>query len=296
MPTYHYHLADVFTSVRFGGNPLAVFPPQAHIPSDALMQQIAKELSLSETAFVLPPADPANTYRVRIFTPAVELPMAGHPTIGTAFVLAKLGLVDVPSQITFEEGVGVIRVGLAHDAHGQVVATMQQPMPTFGEIVQDRAGVAALLSLDEAGLIEGLPLQVVSTGVPFLFVPIKDLATIANAKLRLDLWEQQFSRFVGLFLFTPHTQQAGVTVHSRMFGPGVGIPEDAATGGASGPLGAYLVRYGLAQAGTILSEQGIEMGRPSLIQIEISHDGGEFTRVAIGGSSVYIGRGELVLE
>lgn len=288
-----YHLVDVFTDVPFGGNPLAVFTDATNI-SPKEMQQIAKELNLSETTFVLPPTDGKSDFRVRIFTPAKELPMAGHPTVGTAFVLQHLGRLSVPSQFTFEEGVGQIPVELSQDG-GQISATMTQLLPEFREILADRAAVAAMLSINEDDLLPDYPVQVVSTGVPMPFIPVRSLEVMARLRLRTDLWEQYFRAYDELFMFTPHAVRAGSTVHSRMFAPGLNIPEDPATGAASGPLGAYLVQYGLAPAGHIISEQGFEMGRPSIVHIHIGHDGQRFTRVQVGGGCVYMGNGMLVL-
>jgi trans-2,3-dihydro-3-hydroxyanthranilate isomerase len=289
-----YHLLDVFTDVPFGGNPLAVFPHADGIPAD-LMQRIARELQLSETVFVHPPADAqAADFRVRIFTPAIELPMAGHPTVGTGYLLRHLGMSGEKTRLRFEEGVGLIEVGL--EADGSV--TMTQPLPTFGAIFPDRYAMAALLSLNVTDLIDELPAQAVSTGVPFLFIPIRTLAAIGRIKFRVDVWERAFRMFEAphIFAFTPRTVSPEAQVHSRMFAPAMNIPEDAATGAASGPLGAYLVQYGVASAhAAIVAEQGYEMGRPSQIRIAIRREGERFTHVSIGGRCVYMGRGELML-
>ncbi len=296
MSIYAYHLVDVFTTKKFGGNPLAVFLEADDVPA-ALMQPIAKELNLSETTFVTRPDDAVSDVRVRIFTPGRELPMAGHPTVGTAFVLHREGLVSAPGKIVFQEGVGPVPVELTVDDAGRVVATMNQPLPTFGPIIQEREAIAEMLSIPAGGLLPGYPVQVVDTGVPFLYVPIKDLATIAQCRLRHDRWEalNQDGLVNEIFMFTPQTVHENSTVHSRMFAPEIGITEDPATGAASGPLGAYLVKYGLAPAGKrIISEQGFEMGRPSLINIEIHTAGESFTAVRVGGNSVYMGRGEFI--
>jgi trans-2,3-dihydro-3-hydroxyanthranilate isomerase len=301
MHELHYHLVDVFTDQQFGGNQLAVFPDGRGI-SDAVMQAIAKELRLSETTFVLPPDDPAHDCRVRIFTPARELPMAGHPTVGTAYVLAREGRTDIhdgEATFTFEEGVGPIPVTLAIRAGQPEMIWMQQPQPTFGPVVEDRATFADMLSLSPEDLDPRYPLQIVSTGVPFLYVPLASLDAARRARLRHDLWERVAAPqdIQKLFLFTQEVEYAGSTVHSRMFAPGIGIAEDAATGSASGPLGCYLVQYGLAAAGqTIISEQGIEMGRPSFLHICIEREGDVFTRVGVGGKSVYVGRGTLSIR
>jgi trans-2,3-dihydro-3-hydroxyanthranilate isomerase len=290
----HYHLLDVFTEERFGGNQLAVFTNGRGL-SAVTMQQIAKELNLSETVFVLPPENPQHEWRIRIFTPARELPMAGHPTVGTAYVLRQEHLVNIPAaggQITLEEQVGPIPVHF--DASGLIV--MGQPLPTFGPVFEDRAAMAALLGLNDSDLLP-LPLEVVSSGVPFVFIPVQSLEAIGRIKLRLDLWEQHLQHYAAphLFAFTMQTVDAAHTVHSRMFAPAMGIAEDPATGAASGPLGCYLVKQGLAQPGTLISEQGYEMGRPSQITIRIATENGNFTRVEVGGRCVPTGEGFIII-
>ncbi|MBN8592862.1 MAG: PhzF family phenazine biosynthesis protein [Anaerolineae bacterium] len=296
MRKLRYHLVDVFTNERFGGNPLAVFTNGRGV-EPALMQTIARELNLSETVFVLPPEDPANHWRLRIFTPATELPMAGHPTVGTAYVLAREHLVDVTGDettIRLEEPVGVIPVTFSFDDHGALSISMTQPNPTFGPMMDDRAGIAALLSLSPDDLLP-LPIQVVSTGVPFVFVPVRDLDAMRRIKVRLDLWEQSLkdTPHPHLLTFTPEVEVAGSHVHVRMFAPAMGIPEDPATGGAAGPLGCYLVQHGLVKdsPAAIIAEQGFEMGRRSFLHIGIEQQHGEISRVTVGGQSVPVGEG-----
>ncbi|MBI5666849.1 MAG: PhzF family phenazine biosynthesis protein [Chloroflexi bacterium] len=296
MRKLHYHLVDVFTDQRFGGNPLAVFTNGRGLTTET-MQAIAKEFNLSETTFVLPPEDPANDWRVRIFTPASELPMAGHPTVGTSFVLATEKLVDVSEQqptIRLEELVGVIPVTFTFDGGQPVMATMQQLPPRFGPVFEDRRAVADMLCLDVSALDDG-PVEVISCGTPFLLVPVKTLAAVQNIRLRIDIWERALANYESskLFVFTRETIYPGSTVHSRMFAPSLGIREDPATGAASGPLGCYLVKYGWVKANpaVIVSEQGIEIGRPSFIHIRIEQTGGQINGVFVGGQCVYIGKG-----
>ncbi|MBL8165660.1 MAG: PhzF family phenazine biosynthesis protein [Anaerolineae bacterium] len=301
MRELRYHLVDVFTTERFGGNPLAVFTDGAGL-SPALMQRIAKELNLSETTFVLPPQDAANDFQLRIFTPAVELPMAGHPTVGTAYVLAREGLVTPSSEnpvIHLEEQVGVIPVRFQFQDGAPGLITMQQPAPTFGPTHPDRVLIAAMLSLDVSEL-DDHPLEVVSCGVPFLFVPIRNLPAMQRIKLRIDIWERALRDFVTphVFVFSRETEHRTSTVHSRMFAPAMGIAEDPATGGASGPLGCYLVKHGYVKGNParIISEQGLEMGRPSFITIEIGQQDEQITSVSVGGQCVSIGSGTLIVE
>lgn len=302
MRKLHYHLVDVFTDRAFGGNPLAVFPNGRGVAAET-MQAIAKELNLSETTFVLPSSDAQHDFRLRIFTPAVELPMAGHPTVGTVFVLAHERMIErtagEQTSINLEEGVGTIPVTIewAHDE--PCFVEMRQPLPTFGPRFADAETIAALLSLEpEAITSTGLPLEVVSCGVPFLFVPVRGLAEMRRIKFRSDVWERALEGFAtsSVFVFTTEIEHAGSTVHSRMFAPIFGIAEDPATGSASGPLGCYLARHGVVASAPeveIVSEQGIEMGRPSFIRIRIEQAGGEITGVRVGGRCRLMGQGFL---
>ena len=298
----NYHLLDVFTNQAFGGNQLAVFTdPPADI-SQATMQKIAKEMNLAEITFVFPPENPDNHFRVRIFTPAVEMPMAGHPTVGTGYLLAHVGMLgEITGEkvITFEEGVGPIQVTVQADEEGKPSQIlMRQPLPQFLDIYEDKQLIADMLSLSLDDLHPTAPVQVVTTGVPFLYIVINSLEAMGKINLRLEIWGKHFkgTKAEQIFVISPETQYDGSTVHSRMFAPAFGIAEDPATGAASGPLGAYLVKYGLAEAGDMVSEQGIEMGRPSFINIHIGVDGDTFTDIVIGGECVYMGYGTLVLE
>jgi trans-2,3-dihydro-3-hydroxyanthranilate isomerase len=299
MRKLQFHLVDVFTESAFGGNQLAVFTDGRGIAVET-MQQIAKELNLSETTFVLPADSPANHYRMRIFTPATELPMAGHPTIGTAYVLAHEKMIDTVgnrSTIRLEEKVGVITVVLELSDGTPKLITMQQPQPTYGAVWQNEQAIAEMLSLQLEDLDADYPIEAVSCGVPFLFVPLKNLRAIEKVNLRQDMWERTLRDFEAphVFAFTRETVTPEGTVHSRMFAPAMGISEDPATGAASGPLGCYLVKHKIITENPafIVSEQGFEMGRPSLIHITIESMGSEITRVGVGGHCVYMGAGFL---
>ncbi|HEV2914845.1 MAG TPA: PhzF family phenazine biosynthesis protein [Pyrinomonadaceae bacterium] len=305
MRKIRYHLVDVFTDRPFGGNQLAVFTDGRGLSSE-LMQAIAKELNLSETTFVLPPEHRDNDYRVRIFTPAVELPMAGHPTIGTSFVLAREGMIERAARaatLRLEEGVGTIPVTIEWSDKGPAFIEMSQPLPVFGATFTDARAIAEMLSLEARTITDtGLPIEVVSCGLPFLFVPLKDLEAVRNIRFRIDVWEKALRDFEAthVFVFTTETQVAGSTVHSRMFAPAAGITEDPATGAASGPLGCYLVRHKVFPRERVtryVSEQGLEMGRPSFIRIRIeSNEEGDITGVRVGGQCRFIGEGHLEIE
>lgn len=311
MRKLRYHLVDVFTNRQFGGNPLAVFTNGRGLRTET-MQAIAKELNLSETTFVLPPTDALNDYRVRIFTPGQELPMAGHPTVGTTYVLAREYMIErggeatgeAETEIKLEEGVGTIPVRIEWRDGAARFIQMRQPLPTFGTRITDVRAVAEMLSIAPEEIAEtNLPLEVVSCGVPFLYVPVKSLRAVQNIKFRVDVWENKLKDTVPpeVFVFTREVEFADSTVHSRMFAPGMGIWEDPATGGASGPLGCYLVRYGAVASSDegvaeFTSEQGIEMGRPSFIRIKIAREGEEITDVRVGGECRFMGEGYLEIE
>lgn len=302
MRKLRYRLLNVFTNRAFGGNPLAVFTDVGDVSSE-IMQSIAKELNLSETTFVLPPKDPANDYCVRIFTPVLELPMAGHPTLGTSFVLAMDQMVERSERINtlkLEEGVGTIPVNIEWENGHPAFIEMSQPLPTFGSRFADASAIAEMLALETEAITDtNLPLEVVSCGVPLLFVPLRDLQAARAVRFRLDVWERVLRDFEAdrVFVFTRETEVEGSTVHSRMFAPGSGISEDPATGGASGPLGCYLVRHKVlppARKVEFVSEQGLEMGRPSFIKITIEQDqAGEISAVRVGGQCHSMGEGYL---
>ncbi|MGH2318402.1 PhzF family phenazine biosynthesis protein [Planococcus sp. SE5232] len=302
MKTLKYTLVDVFTNQSFGGNPLAVFHDGSGLDSKT-MQQIANELNLSETAFICPPKNQQNQISLRIFTPQVELPIAGHPTIGTAFVMAYLKMLpsqDGLTEWTIEEGQGDIAVSVRKEAEKIVKVEMIQPLPVFGEILTRQALVADLLSLPKSELDTRFPIQTVSSGLPFLFVPLRSLASIREINFRTDVWERHFSNDPArqhIFTFTTETEHDDSTVHCRMFAPAMGISEDPATGAACGPLGAFLVEHNVIESPeeicSIRSEQGIEMGRPSFIDITVTRKKQQFEEVKIGGTAIVVGQGEL---
>ena len=298
----YLHL-DVFTSTPFQGNQLAVFPDAGDLPT-ATMQAIAKEMAFSETTFVFPPEQGGDA-RMRIFTPGEELPMAGHPTIGSTFALAMEGMIARHRErFVFELGVGPIPVSLEWTADGDLAFVwMTQPPPTFGGEIRNREALAAAVGIEERALLANLPVQVVSCGVPFLFVPIAtraavDAVSVDRRALR-RVFESDRLDEVPVFFFTTEKGPDGSTVYSRMLAPGFGIPEDPATGGASGPLGCYLLRHDIVtadEAREMVSLQGVAMGRPSRIHISIDGEQDRITRVRVGGRSVLVGHGELVVD
>ena len=290
---YTIHVVDVFTERPLAGNQLAVVLDAEGIQAQA-MQRIAKEMNLSETTFVLAPERPGNAARVRIFTPGSELPFAGHPTIGTAWVLYTQGLVPGGGlEFTLEEGIGPIHVRGEHWAGG-VRFWMAHPKVSFGEIVSDRAAAATALGLSENQLVPDVPIQVVSTGLPHVYVALKDTRAVDAAVSEKERLRKVFREAVFLF-----ARRAENELYSRMFAPHVAeIHEDPATGSASGPLGAFAVKYGLVKRATtvsMVSEQGTKMGRQSFVHIELAYPPqGDFpSRIEVGGSVVPTLKGEL---
>lgn len=293
-----FYTADVFTSTRFGGNQLAVLPDARGL-TDEQMLAITREFNYSESTFVFPPDDPAHTRRVRIFTPGGEVPFAGHPTVGTAHVLAETGEITLngdETRIVLEEKVGPVPVVIRSSGGRPVFCQLSvAQLPEVGPPLPGRAELAATLSLSESDLRDGdWQPQVVSCGLPFAFVPLRDRAAVARAKLRLDLWEQHLAGRVGdmVMLFAMDAEGPGHDVRARMFAPGAGVPEDPATGSACAALGGYLGHRD-TRNGTLrwIVEQGYEMRRPSLLEIEVDKDGDAVTGVRVGGATVLVCEG-----
>ncbi|HSL50100.1 MAG TPA: PhzF family phenazine biosynthesis protein [Candidatus Deferrimicrobiaceae bacterium] len=290
---------DVFTERVFGGNPLAVVFDAAGL-SDAEMQAIAREMNCSETTFLLPPTRPDCAARVRIFTPAREIPFAGHPTIGTAWVLATEKLLPPnPLRFNLEEGIGPVEVTLEGDPARPGFLWMRHGEARFGPELTNREGFARALGLAESELLAGAPVRTGSTGSAFLYIPLRDRAVVDRARLDVPALRaaQGEGPNLGVFVFAPDPDPNAGRVYSRMFAPHTsGIPEDPATGSASGPLGAYLVERGLvAPADTvdIVSEQGTRMGRPSFIRIRVGMSAGRIREILVGGSVVPVIEGRL---
>lgn len=293
----NYFLMDVFTEKKFSGNPLAIFPKSEYIP-EHLFPLIAKELNISETAF-LSSKNKQGQYPMRIFTPSMELPTAGHPTIGTAMFLSREIKHDTnrPLEIVLNQKVGEVNTKVYFNNNLPIYAEMQQLLPYFGPIYEDRNQFAALINLKEADLMD-VPIQEVSCGVKYIFIPVKKLQSVQRIQFKLDLWNDLKDQLSGAFIyaFCPQAQDKGNDVHGRMFAPDAGILEDPATGSANGPLGCYLTRYAIKKS-PIISEQGYEMGRPSLIHIDVEADAEKnITKVVIGGSSVFVGSGSIFLD
>ena len=275
MTRHEYALLDVFTDTKFSGNQLAVFDDGAAVPESA-MQPIAKELNLPETVFVLPPQS-GGDHRLRIFTPARELPFAGHPTIGAAYYLSR----GKDASLTIEERVGLLSVEVSDG-----FTEMEQPLPHFRQGPYPR-DIAPLLSLKPSDIDPSLPVEIGNSGNAFTFVPVHDMDLVNRAAPR------------GLndaaFIFTRETVAPESTVYGRMYSGWQGVTEDPATGSAVGPLAAYLFRHGLTDGRRVVVEQGYAMGRPSLLYARVSGTREHITRVHVGGRAVVIGGGWIEL-
>lgn len=292
----------MFTDRPFEGNQLAVFPDARGI-DERWMQPLAREMAFSETVFMLPPVADSAQQRLRIFTPGRELPLAGHPTIGSAFVWAQEHAAGRrPDEITFELGVGPIRVGLEWQSDALRFAWMHQPIPVFSDRLDNDAAahLASALHLPVATAFVAPP-QVVSSGVPFLFAALRSEAEVdacvSDASRLRAVFDAMGRPETGVVVFARSTRP-DASFYTRMFAPMFGIQEDPATGGASGPLGAYALAIGMvtsAEAATLISLQGARMGRPSYIHIAVEGAPGQVEAVRIGGTSRFVAEGVLTL-
>jgi trans-2,3-dihydro-3-hydroxyanthranilate isomerase len=295
-----FHTLDVFTDRRFAGNPLAVVLGAEGV-GDAAMQAIAREFNLSETVFVLPPADPANTARLRIFTPARELPFAGHPTVGTAVLLAELGRKETcPFETTLrlEEKVGLVPVmvrRLGPDPPYAEFTAAKLPEPA-GAPPPDAAIAAALaLTASDIGFAGHRP-TVFTAGNRFLFVPLASRGALTRARVEPQGWKAVAAAGVlGTYLYCAGEGGGGATYHARLFAPDDGVPEDPATGSAAAAFpGPLLVAGALAEGpNTLTIAQGEDMGRPSLIRLAATLEGGTIREVRVGGQAVRVSEGRV---
>jgi trans-2,3-dihydro-3-hydroxyanthranilate isomerase len=280
--TYRYVIADVFTDAPLEGNQLAVFTDAREIPEDKL-QPLAKEIGFSETVFVYTPEADGHA-RLRIFTPVSELPFAGHPVLGTAFVLAAP--LQLP-EIRLETGMGIVPVELERDQQGRIVfGRMSQPIPTVRPF--ERGGeLLAALGVDGSEL----PLELYESGVGNVYVLLPDEDSVAAVEPDLAA--------LGRVMGTVHancTAGSGTRWKTRMFAPGDGVPEDPATGSAAGPLAVHLARHGRIDFGEQIEiTQGVEMGRPSTLYAKVEGTVEQVERVEVGGSAVVVARGEFSL-
>ena len=279
MAAFRYVVCDVFTSEPLAGNQVAVFTDAREIP-EAMLPKIAREMNLSETTFIYPPRADGHVF-MRIFTPAVELPFAGHPTLGTAFVLAApLQLIE----IRIETGRGTIPVQLEREGPRIVFGRMAQPLPSIAPFARAEELLAVL------GVESQLPVEIYDNGVPHVFVALGSEAEVAalqpDSQRLLDFGAVGINCIAG----------DGLHWKSRMFGPGLGMAEDPATGSAAGPLALHLARHGrIAFGDEIEIVQGVEIGRPSQLFASVEGSAEAVERIDVGGSAVVVARGEFRL-
>jgi trans-2,3-dihydro-3-hydroxyanthranilate isomerase len=311
MPKYEFLQFDVFTDRAFCGNPLAVFPEAEGI-SDEVMGQIAREMNLSETVFVLKPDTDEVLRRLRIFTPVREIPFAGHPIVGTWTALAQEGVVPVPEggngwqRIYHEVRLGILPVDIEFkDGRPVQVVMTQGKFEILHELddAHEQAEVARALGLAREDLDENLPIQVITTGLSCLAVPVRSLADLRDCRVDASLLAQIYTRHggAGCHAFTLETLEVGASrAHARFFAPADNIPEDPATGSACGALGAYLVHHGVLtlepQDGRykFVIEQGDFIHRPSRLNLDVKGERGRVEEVKVGGQAVLVARGQVI--
>ena len=283
-----FYIVDVFAEEKYAGNQLAIVRGGAGLPDERL-QKIALEMNYSETAFVLSEKATEGGYDVRIFTPGDEVPFAGHPTLGTAYVIQHEILASPVDRITLKLKAGDIPVTL-----GEVLWMRQLP-PTFGAIL-DSALLARTLNLETADLDHHHPVQEVSTGLPALIVPLRDLDALRRCKVDWERYTEVAGTGKNLYVFCPESHHNGPgDLSARMFANDLGVPEDPATGSAAGCLAAYLLEHGYLGTDSVdvRVEQGYEIDRPSLLYLHTARDGDEM-RVDVGGKVQMVAKGQLV--
>ena len=299
MMGYRYYTCDVFTETRFGGNQLAVLPEAGGL-SDRQMQQVAREFNFSESAFVLP-AKQGHTRRVRIFTPTAEVPFAGHPNIGTAFVLATtgaLGPIDASLTVTFEEKAGLVPIKI-HRRQETLWCQLSAPERlALGKTVRPEVLAAAVsLSPDDVVVTTHRP-QVASVGLPFLVAELRDRSALERARVSGQGFDAIVARGVvsDVHLYTRSGDE--FDIRTRMFAPFDGVPEDPATGSANCALAGLLSHYGAATDGTTSWRiaQGVEMGRPSVLDASAEKRGGVVVATRVGGASVMVSEGIIEVD
>jgi trans-2,3-dihydro-3-hydroxyanthranilate isomerase len=311
MQTYRFIQMDVFTDQAFTGNPLAVFPEAAGL-SDEVMLKIAREMNLSETVFVLESEASDALRRLRIFTPAREIPFAGHPVVGTWNALAREGVVPVAQggtgwqRINQEVGIGVLPVDIEFKDGQPVQVVMTQGKFEVLDDVDDgheQAEIARALGLAREDLDESLPIQVITTGLSCMAVPVRSLADLRSCRVNAGLLAELYTRrgAMGCFAFTRETLEIGAArAHARFFAPADNIAEDPATGSACGALGAYLVHHAALSLEPengrhkFAIEQGDFIHRPSRINLDVKGERGAVEEVKVGGPSVLVAKGEVV--
>ena len=294
--TLRYTTLDVFTDRPFGGNPLAVFCDQAELPTGR-MQAIAREFNLSETVFIVPPRDARALRRLRIFTPAREMQFAGHPTIGAVHALVDAGIAGERNEFVLELEVGLVPIKVTRrEGAPPFLQLTAARVPETRGTAPSRAALAAMLGLEERDVLDDA--QAWSCGTPFLFVPVRDRAALARAKPDSAAWSEALSGAwtAEAFVFCRDPELPGSHLRARMFAPELGVFEDPATGSAAAALAGYLAAREPARSGTHqwIVEQGFEMGRPSILHVEVDTAEGKAGAVRVGGNAVKMSEGALL--
>jgi trans-2,3-dihydro-3-hydroxyanthranilate isomerase len=298
---YHFITTDVFTSVRFGGNPLAVVTDARGLDSDRMLA-ITREFGYSETVFVLPPDDDAHMAKLRIFTPGGELPFAGHPTVGTAIVLVETGVAELDAtgraEIVLEEGVGPIRVRLSQRDGRQFAELTAAVAPTVVTGVASREEIASALSLEAADLDPVRAPSIVSCGVPFTFAAVRNRSVLARIRLDREAFARGLASTEGpqLFVFAADPENEAHDLRARMFAPMLGVDEDPATGSACAALAGYIGSDLPDGEHRWIVEQGYEMGRPSQVHVAAVVRGTRVVAAKVGGHAVRVTEGSLDVD
>jgi trans-2,3-dihydro-3-hydroxyanthranilate isomerase len=295
MGRFTFYILDVFAEEKYAGNQLAVVRDAGGL-SDAEMQKIAKEMNYSETTFILSEQEQNGGYDVRIFTPEIEVPFAGHPTLGTAYVIQQEIVGKPVETIKLNLKVGQIPVNFNYDGQQPGILWMKPIEPVFGEVF-DTVEVEQVLTIEKEDIDERFAIQSVSTGIPFVFVPLKTLDAVKRAKVIRDKlfdWIKD-KEAKSIFLFCPQTYNPENDMNVRFFADAYGVPEDPATGSANSCLAAYLVKYRYFESERIdiRVEQGYEIGRPSLLYLRAEDKDGKID-VSVGGKVVMVAKGELI--
>jgi trans-2,3-dihydro-3-hydroxyanthranilate isomerase len=290
-----FFIVDVFAEEKYSGNQLAVFLDSDGMSSQE-MQQVAKEVNYSETTFVFSKKTESSGFKVRIFTPEKEVPFAGHPTLGTAYIIQREIIKDLEKEIVLNLKAGDIPVTLKYKEGKPEVLFMKQKNPVFGEIF-DKQTLADALSLKKANLMEKHPVQEVSTGLPFIMAPLKSLKAVKEASINKELFYKVIkkSEAKAILVFSRETYSEKNDLHVRVFADYFGVPEDPATGSANGCLAGYLIEknYFNQQKIDIKVEQGYELGRPSKLYLKAQRKGGEI-EVLVGGKVFLTAKGEFI--
>jgi trans-2,3-dihydro-3-hydroxyanthranilate isomerase len=290
-----FYVVDVFGEEKYAGNQLAVVR-QADSLSDLVMQKIAREVNFSETTFILKDEESRGGFDVRIFTPKEELPFAGHPTLGTAFIIQQEILKEPVKEVILNLKIGPIPVTFTYRADEPDILWMKQIQPRFGKTL-DAGQVAPALGLKQDDVDKNFPIEEVSTGMPFIIVPLKTLEAVKKSRIH----QEKLSGLIreteakALLLFCPETYSSQNDLNVRVFADYYGVPEDPATGSGNGCLAGYLAkhRYFKAAQVSIRVEQGYEIGRPSLLLLNAEDKAGEIS-IFVGGRVILVANGELV--